>query len=239
MAPVMTLKQLGVDAMVAGGMGGRPLAGFQQVGIAVHFKEESTTVREAVELFAAGKCRSVGEAQTCGGGGGHCGGHGHHEVEREPIEGTADVRDGRVVTLEYAVKDADGTVLDSSGQDGPMLYLQGSGAIAGLEKGLAGLEVGAEATIGVAAKDGFCERDESKVLELPRGQIPPDAQVGTMLAAQDGSGRPIALVVLELRDDVARLDANHPCAGQDLTFEVKVTRVEKATADEIEHGHVH
>ena len=130
-------------------------------------------------------------------------------------------------------------LLDTADEEDPMVYLQGSGAIPGLEKGLAGLEAGAEKTVEVPAAEGFGERDASKVLEVPRGQLPPGVQVGTMLAAQDASGYQMALVVLELGDYVARLDANHPLAGQDLTFEVKVLKVEQATADEIAHGHVH
>lgn len=71
MAPVMLLKEAGVEAMIAGGMGMRPLAGFQQVGIQVYFKEEAELVGEAVDLVTAGTARTFGPAQTCGGGGGH------------------------------------------------------------------------------------------------------------------------------------------------------------------------
>ena len=81
MAPVMMLKQAGADSLVAGGMGMRPLAGFQQVGIEVFFSENVATVQEAVTLIAEGKARRFGPAQTCGGGGGQhgggCGGHDH------------------------------------------------------------------------------------------------------------------------------------------------------------------
>ena len=56
MAPVQLLKEKGVEILLAGGMGQRPLAGFQQVGIAVHSKSEAQTVGEAVELFIGGGC---------------------------------------------------------------------------------------------------------------------------------------------------------------------------------------
>ncbi len=81
MAPVMLLKDQGVEALVAGGMGPRPLAGFQQVGITVYFNEGASTVRDAVALLVADKARVFGPAQVCGGGGGAgdggCGGHAH------------------------------------------------------------------------------------------------------------------------------------------------------------------
>ena len=72
MAPVMLLKQAGAHAMVAGGMGARPLAGFQQVGIRVHFKEDAVTVGDAIDRVTAGTARVFGPAQVCGGGGGGC-----------------------------------------------------------------------------------------------------------------------------------------------------------------------
>lgn len=69
MAPVMFLKQAGAEALIAGGMGARPLAGFQQVGIQVFFNEGAPTVGEALRLYIAGQTRVFGPAQTCGGGG--------------------------------------------------------------------------------------------------------------------------------------------------------------------------
>ena len=76
LVPVGILQQNGVQTLVAGGMGARPLAGFQQAGITVYFKEEATTVSQAVQQVIAGKARVFGPAQTCGGHGEH-GGH-HH-----------------------------------------------------------------------------------------------------------------------------------------------------------------
>ncbi|MFH1469521.1 MAG: NifB/NifX family molybdenum-iron cluster-binding protein [Pseudomonadota bacterium] len=70
MAPVMYLAQHGVERLVAGGMGMRPLMGFQQVGIQVHFHEGAEKVSDAVGLLLAGQARIFGPAQTCGGGGG-------------------------------------------------------------------------------------------------------------------------------------------------------------------------
>ncbi len=79
MAPVMLLKQAGVEALIAGGMGMRPLAGFQQVGIEVFYNEGAATVADAIALLRAGQARRFGPAQVCGGGGHHhaggCGGH--------------------------------------------------------------------------------------------------------------------------------------------------------------------
>ena len=230
MAPVTLLKEHGVEVLLAGGMGARPLSGFQQVGIDVHYKEDAHTVREAVELFVSGDCRAFGEAETCGGGTGGCGGHDHqhqHEPETVPIDGKADIRDGRLVTVEYELKDPDGTILNSSSETGPMRFIFGAGQIfPALEQALAGLEPEDHVTTAVSAAEGFGERSESRVVEVPRSQLPPDVKVGTMISGQDQQGRRFPFVVIHLDENVARVDGNHTLAGRDVIFEMTVKRVE-------------
>jgi FKBP-type peptidyl-prolyl cis-trans isomerase 2/predicted Fe-Mo cluster-binding NifX family protein len=230
MAPVTLLKERGVEVLLAGGMGGRPLAGFQQVGIDVRYKEHADTVKEAVELFISGDCRAFGEAQTCGGGEGSCGGHAHHghlEPETVAIEGKADIRDGRMVTVEYELTDADGTVLDTSSTTGPMRFIFGAGQIfPAIEQALVGLEPEAQVVKAIPASEGFGQRDESRVVEVPRAQLPPDAAVGTIVTAQNRQGQQFPMLVVHLDENVARLDGNHPLAGKDLVFEMTVKNVE-------------
>jgi len=233
MAPVTLLKEHGVEVLLAGGMGGRPLAGFRQVGIDVRYKEGAGTVREALELFVAGACRAFGEAQTCGGGDGGgeggCGGHDHHHHEPEtvPIDGKADIRDGRLVTVEYELKDSDGTVLDSSSETAPMRFIFGAGQIfPAIEQALAGLEPEAHVVKAVSAAEGFGERDETRVIDVPRSQLPPDVAVGNTVSTQDQQGQRFPLRVIYLDESVARLDANHPLAGKDVVFELTVKTVE-------------
>ncbi len=230
MAPVTLLKERGVEILLAGGMGGRPLAGFQQVGIDVHHKENAGTVREAVELFVSGGCRSFGEAQTCGGGEGACGGHDHqhhHEPETVPIEGKADIREGRMVTIEYELKDTDGAILNGSAMTGPMRFIFGaSQVLPAIEQSLTGLEPDAHVVTEISAADGFGERDENRIIEVPRSQLPPDVAVGTMVSAQDPQGQQIPLMVAQLDENMAHLDGNHPLAGKDLVFDMTVKKVE-------------
>lgn len=240
MGPVHALKAHGVDVLIAGGMGARPLAGFQQVGIEVRFNEGASVVRDAVELFIGGGCRAFGDSETCGGGEGGCGRHRHEEPERAPIEGRADVRAGRVVTLDIRITDDGGTVIDDSADRGPVRYLHGSGQILpALERAVEGLEPGASVTVPLAPAEAFGERDESRVIEVPRGQLPTDARVGGTVAAEDASGRRFVLAVVHLGEETARLDGNHPLAGAHLVFDLKVREVQSATAEEIAHGHAH
>ena len=192
MAPVHLLKKHGVEVLLAGGMGMRPLAGFQQVGIDVHHKKNAGTVREAVELFLTGGCPAFGEAQTCSGGEGGCGGHNHHhhhEPQTIPIDGPADIREGRMVTLDYKLKDSSGNLLDDSATTGPMRFIFGSGQmLPAIEQSVAGLEPGASITKEVQSKDAFGDRDESRVIEAPREQLPPNIAVGAVVTARDPQG---------------------------------------------------
>ncbi len=239
MAPVHLLKGKEVDTLLAGGMGMRPLSGFQQVGIAVYSTESAHSVREAVELFLADKCRQFGEGQTCGGGGGECGHH-HQPVEREPIVGKADVREDRVVSFDYELKDADGGHLDSSTRTGPMRYLHGGGRLLpGLERALTGLEAGDSVVAEIPCAEAFGEHEEDRVVDVPRDKLPAEAQAGVMVTLVNEHGQHIPMMVIEIGESTAKLDGNHVLAGRDLVFNVTVLNVEAATAEEISHGHVH
>lgn len=226
MAPVNLLKERGVEVLLAGGMGMRPLSGFQQVGIDVRFKESAATVREAVELYLAGNTRAFGQDHTCGGHEGHCG-HDHQPTIVE-IDGPRDIREGRLVTLDYEVRDtASGSVMDSSDTSGPMRFVFGAGQmLPALESAVTGLEPGATVRVEVPVAEGFGERDEGRVVEAPRAQLPPEAEVGQMVTAQDERGRQFPLVIVHLDDDIARLDGNHPLAGLDLSFDLTVAAVQ-------------
>jgi FKBP-type peptidyl-prolyl cis-trans isomerase 2/predicted Fe-Mo cluster-binding NifX family protein len=230
MAPVNLLKEHGVEVLLAGGMGMRPLTGFQQVGIDVHHKTNAGTVREAVELFLTGGCPAFGETQACSGGEGGCGGHDHHhhhEPQTVPIDGPADIREGRMVTLDYEVKDGSGNLMDDSVTAGPMRFIFGSGQmLPAIEQAVAGLEPGASITKEVHSKDSFGDRDESRVIEAPREQLPPNITVGAVVTAQDTQGKQFPMTVIHVGDGTARLDGNHPLAGKDLVCCLTVKNVE-------------
>ena len=83
------------------------------------------------------------------------------------------------------------------------------------------------------------EREDARVIEVKRAQLPPDVEVGAMLATRDQQGRQLPLTVVELGDETAKLDGNHPFAGKDVVFKVTVADVENATPEELAHGHPH
>jgi FKBP-type peptidyl-prolyl cis-trans isomerase SlyD len=83
--------------------------------------------------------------------------------------------------------------------------------------------------------------DPEGVFGVPRAAFPPDAKlsVGDSFIGEDDEGQALPVRVVELRDDVVIVDANHPLAGETLFFHVDVREVRDATADELEHGHSH
>ncbi len=158
------------------------------------------------------------------------------------------------VTLDYELRDDEGDLLDASAADDggePIRYVHGYGMLVpGLEAALVGLRIGDERDVVVPSEAGYGDHDESLVLEVDRGELPdPKAvSVGDELVAESPDGDEFTLNVIEVRDDVVVVDANHPLAGMTLRYHVKVREVRPATDDEIEraaadlddaHEHVH
>jgi FKBP-type peptidyl-prolyl cis-trans isomerase SlyD len=236
MAPVMLLKQQGADALVAGGMGERPLAGLQEVGITVYFKAGAQTVRDAIELLSAGECREFAPAQTCAGPG-QCASPGqHHEtIEREVVDGL--IEKDRVVLVTFRLTDAEGELIDAG--DG-VRYLHGHGQILpGLEQALEGLAAGERAKATIAPQDGYGERDESRIIQGPAEDLPAGLAPGALVQAQLPNGDVVPLTVVSIDGPTVTLDGNHPLAGRTLVFDVEVREVYAATAEDLAHGHVH
>lgn len=146
-----------------------------------------------------------------------------------------------VASIDYTLTDDDGNVIDSSKGGPPLAYVHGLGAlIPGLESQLEGKTAGDALKVRIEPKDGYGERDEEQVARVPRSQMPSGAEleVGMQLEARGPQGRQVVTIV-QLDDEAVWLDANHPLAGVHLNFEVTVVEVREATAEEIEHGHVH
>ncbi len=151
------------------------------------------------------------------------------------------IKQDSVVTLHYTLKDDAGTVLDSSAGGEPLSYLHGHGnLIPGLERELSGKDTGDKLQVKVPAADGYGEYDQQLVQEVPRQALRgvPDVKVGMRLTAQTQHGSH-AVTVTRVGGDSVTLDANHPLAGKDLNFDVEITGVRDATAEELTHGHAH
>lgn len=147
----------------------------------------------------------------------------------------------KVVSFHYTLKDAKGTVLESSIGDQPLQFLEGVGQIIpGLESAVLGLKKGDKKAVAVKASEAYGEFEKELIVKVPREQIPKeDVAVGDRFHADGGSGHSQVVVVTAVDDKHVTVDGNHPLAGQDLHFDVEITEVREATKEEIEHGHAH
>jgi FKBP-type peptidyl-prolyl cis-trans isomerase SlyD len=146
-----------------------------------------------------------------------------------------------VVVMHYAVSDSEGTLIDSSYEDKPMEIIQGTGyLIPGLDDALIDHEAGDKFEVAVACEDAYGERHDDYVQTVPREVLAgvEDLSLGTQLRATTDDGEQ-TVIVIDVQDDVITVDGNHPLSGLDLSFDVEIIEVREATADELEHGHVH
>lgn len=146
----------------------------------------------------------------------------------------------QVISFHYRLTDSKGKEVDSSLDSEPLAFLEGSGQIIpGLEGTLLTLGIGDKKTVTVPYKDAYGAYDQSLIVQVPRDKFPAqEVKVGDMFQVQNGD-HPQVVMVVEIKDGNVTIDANHPLAGQDLTFDVEITARRDATADEILHGHAH
>lgn len=147
----------------------------------------------------------------------------------------------KVVILNYTLTDNEGTVIDQS-NDASFAYLHGANnIIPGLENALLGKTRGEAMDVAVEPADGYGERDPAKTQNVPRSMFPEDAEieVGMQFHAQGPDGETLVVSVTEIEEDTVIVDGNHPLAGVALNFSVEIMDVRAATAEELEHGHVH
>jgi FKBP-type peptidyl-prolyl cis-trans isomerase SlyD len=148
-----------------------------------------------------------------------------------------------VVTMTYTLTDDQGNVLDQADASHPFVYLHGaSNIIPGLEDALTGKQANHSMIVKLSPADAYGERDDSLTQQIPRemfGDVPAEQLVvGSQFQAQTNGGIEV-ITITGVDSDTITIDANHPMAGIALTFDLTVTDVRAATAEEIAHGHVH
>jgi len=138
-----------------------------------------------------------------------------------------EVKNGNTVQVNYTGKLADGTVFDSSEGYDPLEFTLGSGQlIPGFEKAVLGMEVGEKKTVTILSDQAYGPHREELVVEIPRSDlkgITPD--IGLQLQSTQKDGSVIVATITRITETTVTLDANHPLAGEDLTFEIELLKI--------------
>ena len=147
-----------------------------------------------------------------------------------------------VVTLDYNVTDPDGELVDAGKE--PLVYLHGGydDIFPMIEEALQGKKIGESVVVKMQPDDAFGEYDADLIQIEPRKSFPKELQVGMQFEGlPEGGDEDEVMIyrVTEVADDRVVLDGNHPLAGMALIFTCTVTAVRPASAEEIEHGHIH
>lgn len=145
------------------------------------------------------------------------------------------IRSGSQVVLRYELYQADGRLFESS-EDEPIEFVQGRGdVLPGLERVLEGQEEGAELEVTLPAADAFGEYNPEGLVSVPRSELPAGAELvrdewitvvvrGDEAGGEEPDGE-MDMRIVEVSEDEVILDANHPLAGQDVTFKLAVLSV--------------
>jgi peptidylprolyl isomerase len=137
---------------------------------------------------------------------------------------------GDTVKVHYTGKLEDGTVFDSSREREPLEFTLESGQIIpGFEEAVEGMEEGEETTVEIPPEKAYGMHQEDAVMEFPVTELPDEMEpeVGMQLQLQGADGQAFPARVAEIGDETIVLDANHPLAGETLTFDIELVAVEE------------
>lgn len=138
---------------------------------------------------------------------------------------------GDTISVHYTGRLADGQIFDSSEGNPPLEFVIGARqVIPGFENGVVGLSVGDKKTIEIKADDAYGERVEELAQTVTRETLKMDVEpeVGMTFMVQTPDGQQIPVNVTEITEETITLDANHPLAGKDLTFDIEVVDLKQA-----------
>ena len=137
-------------------------------------------------------------------------------------------KSGDTVKIHYTGKLDDGTIFDSSANREPLEFILDSGqVIPGFDSAVMGMSPGESKTEKIPMDQAYGPYRVEMVIEVDKQQLPPDLdpEVGQQLQIQQTNGQIIPVYVTEVNDSTVTLDANHPLAGQDLTFDIQLVEI--------------
>ncbi|MBG8556258.1 FKBP-type peptidyl-prolyl cis-trans isomerase [Hymenobacter guriensis] len=163
----------------------------------------------------------------------------------------AQISENKVVTITYDLSVTDENqekvLVESAEADAPMVFLFGqSGLPEEFENQLNGKQAGDTFTFSLTPEQAYGDYDQQAVVEIPKNVFEIDGQldnemlqVGNFLPMADNQGNHMQGKIVEITDEVVKMDFNHPLAGMVMHFDGKVAAVRDATREELDHGHVH
>ncbi|MCG2588769.1 FKBP-type peptidyl-prolyl cis-trans isomerase [Rhodohalobacter sulfatireducens] len=137
-------------------------------------------------------------------------------------------KDGDTVKVHYTGTLENGEVFDTSQEREPLEFQLGQGQlIPGFEKAVIGLSEGDSTKVDIPSDEAYGEVRDDLVINVPKEQLPDDVEpkVGMQLQVNQQNGQPIPVRITEIKDEELILDANHPLAGKNLTFEIELLEV--------------
>ncbi len=139
------------------------------------------------------------------------------------------VEHGKTVKVHYTGKLDDGTVFDSSIDRDPLQFTLGEGQmIPGFEQAVVGMNLNESKTVTIPMDQAYGPHREEMVTVIERNQIPENMQqleVGQQLQIRQDDGQTFSVLVTDVAESSVTLDANHPLAGKDLTFDLQLVEI--------------
>lgn len=138
------------------------------------------------------------------------------------------VKNGDTIEVHYKGTLSDGTLFDSSIDSDPLKFKVGSGeVIEGFENGVLGMGIGEKKLVTIPPANAYGDFDDDKLIEVPISEFPENIvpELGMQLSLGDGQGNTFDVIVVEIRENVVVLNANHPLAGHELTFALELISI--------------
>lgn len=139
-----------------------------------------------------------------------------------------EAKNGDLVKVHYTGKLVNGEEFDSSAGREPLEFTVGKGQmIRGFDEAIPGMKVGDKKTINIAPEEAYGARSEEAIIEFPKKNVPDDMKLeaGMPLTLSNQEGQPVPVIIVEIKEDVIILDANHFLAGEELVFDIELVEI--------------
>ena len=138
---------------------------------------------------------------------------------------TEAIKNGDTISVNYTGKFDDGDIFDTSEGRSPLKFTVGAGQlIKGFDNAVIGMKAGEEKTVTISPEEGYGNRREDMVIDMPKKHVPEGMKLekGMQVQLTDQGGNPVPAVVDEIGEDVVKMDVNHPLAGKTLIFAISI-----------------